>query len=305
MQNWIEQYVHSLSPAEFHVQILLLSAALLWLVYLSWKTWRRYLFIQDTATSKIASAAQGYTEIKGIGEWIPGGEVISPFSQRRCLWYQCRIEQRKSFGKSTRWIEYSHETSDHIFYLKDDTGQCIILPEQAHIIPSVEYRWYGGSLHDRYRRPLTSGWLSLLLGFGSYRFTERLILVADPLYAIGFFKSIRKNAVTDGVNQQVNDLVEQWKKNPRKYLSTFDSDKNGKIQGDEWKQVRKHARSIVLQNRQQMVHHSLQKPLLDNQPFVISALPEERLLKRKFYQLCGYSVLFLLLFSLLIIILKT
>ena len=304
MQAWIEQYISTLSPAEYHFQILLLLAALFFLTYQIIINYRYYRFMADTPTSRIASAAQGYVEIKGVGEMLPGEETRSPFSQRRCLWYQCIVEQRKNIGKSTRWHQISHEISDQIFYLEDETGRCIIIPEGAHIIPSHEYHWYGNSLQDKTRGALRSGSWLRFLGIGRYRFTERLILVAEPVYAIGFFKSIQKNAEPEDIQRRVNDLVKGWKKQPLKYLSAFDIDKNGRIQREEWKLVRRHARHLILKNQQQGAHHTLQQPQQDDQPFVISALSERQLLKRKYYRLIVYSVLFLLLLSVLIMALQ-
>jgi len=305
MQAWIKQYSQTLSPAEYHFQILVLLAAISYLAYKIWQTWHQYRFMADTATSRIASAAQGYTELKGIGELIPGDEIRSPFSQRRCLWYQCIVEERKNIGKSTTWVETGREVSDHIFYLQDDTGRCIIIPEGAHIIPSVSYRWYGNGMQDKARGALRAGWLSGFVGLGRYRFSEQLILVADPIYAIGFFKSIEKNADSTDHQQRVNELISRWKQNPRKYLSAFDMDNNGRIQRDEWKLIRRHAAHLLRQNRQPLMHHTLQQPELNDQPFVISALSEAQLLQRNFYRLLVYSVLFLLLFSTLVMALQT
>jgi hypothetical protein len=307
MHVWIEQYIASLSPAEYQFQLLFLIIVLGYLTYQIWQTHRQYRFMADTATSRIASAAQGYVELKGIGAMIPGAEIRSPFSQRRCLWYQCIVEQRKNIGKSTRWHNISHENSDQIFYLEDQTGCCIILPEGAHIIPSIELHWYGNHLQDKARGALRSGWLARFIGIGRYRFTERLILVADPLYAIGFFRTVQGNTEPEDLQQRVNTLVDGWKQQPLKYLSAFDIDNNGRIQRKEWKLVRAHAKQLILRNRhrQRSEYHTLQQPDQESQPFVISALPEQQILKRKFYRLIVYSVLFLLLFSLLMMALQT
>lgn len=53
------------------------------------------------ATSKIRSASQGYVELKGSGEFMPGDDILSPFSGNRCLWYQCTVDRKQKQGKRT------------------------------------------------------------------------------------------------------------------------------------------------------------------------------------------------------------
>ena len=55
--------------------------------------WRRARAVADTPTSRIASAAQGYVELIGIGKPLGGQPVISPANHLPCLWYRYRIEQ--------------------------------------------------------------------------------------------------------------------------------------------------------------------------------------------------------------------
>ncbi|MBT6549870.1 MAG: hypothetical protein HOM14_00785 [Gammaproteobacteria bacterium] len=299
MEFWIYEYIDGLSPAEYHFQVSLLFIFFCFLIFKIYKTYNRYRFISDTATSKITSAAQGYVELKGLGEMMPGMELVSPFSHRRCLWYQCIVEKRNTTGKYTGWSEQSNETSDDIFLLKDDTSECLIIPEGAFVIPSEESFWYGSSSHDKTRGRLKSWLMSRYIGFGSYRFTEKLITVADPLYAIGLFKSVEKNSELNNLSKQVNNLVDQWKKNPLKYLKKYDVD-NGKIQKQEWKLIRQAAITKIRENQQQTLIHILKNTTEKNQPFIISALSEKQLLIRKFRIIMLYLILCFVILIILI-----
>ena len=299
MEFWIYEYIDGLSPAEYHFQVSLLFIFFCFLIFKIYKTYHRYRFISDTATSKITSAAQGYVELKGLGEMMPGMELVSPFSHRRCLWYQCIVEKRNTTGKYTGWSEQSNETSDDIFLLKDDTSECLIIPEGAFVIPSEESFWYGSSSHDKTRGRLKSWLMSRYIGFGSYRFTEKLITVADPLYAIGLFKSVEKNSELNNLSKQVNNLVDQWKKNPLKYLKKYDVD-NGKIQKQEWKLIRQAAIAKIRENQQQTLIHILKNTTEKNQPFIISALSEKQLLIRKFRIIMLYLILCFVILIILI-----
>ncbi|MBC8212565.1 MAG: hypothetical protein H8E21_16020 [Gammaproteobacteria bacterium] len=293
------QYVKGLSSAEFHVQVTLLAIFICYLLYKSYKTYHQYRFISDTATSKIASAAQGYVELTGLGELMEGSLISSPFSQRRCLWYQCILEKRNSGQKHNYWMEESNQISDELFRLVDDSGECIIIPDGAHVIPSIERVWYANS--NRFNTAQNStGWTAHLIGFGSYRFTERLITVAEPLLVMGLFKSIEKNTTPDSLNDRVNALLQRWKKNPEKYLRQFDRDKNGKIQRAEWTLIRKQAITNIRHQQQETFLHTLQNPNEKNQPFLISSLPESVLILRKQRYIALYFMLFLFLLVILL-----
>lgn len=304
MHLWINEYVQGLSSAEYHLQITLLALFLCFLFYTIYKTHHRYRFINDTATSKITSAAQGYVELKGLGEMMPGQVITSPFSRRRCLWYQCIVEKRVKTGKHSVWSEQSNDISDELFNLHDETGVCVIIPEGAYVIPSEELRWTGSSYQAKYQGRLKSGWLSHFTGFGNYRFTEKLITVADTLYVIGLFKSVEKNSDSESLHKQVNVLVNSWKKQPGKYLKSFDFDNNGKIQKQEWEKIRQYALKKIRKEQQQIFHHTIQKPEEKNQPFVISAVSEQELLKKTLWFLSLYSVLFIFLLMIFISAIK-
>ena len=305
MISWIDEYIKGLSSAEYHLQVSLLFIFLLFLIIRIYKTYHRYRFINDTATSKIASAAQGYVELKGLGELIPGLEITSPFSYRRCLWYQCIVEKKNRSGKYTTWSEQTNEVSDQLFYLKDNTAECVIIPEGAFVVPSEEIIWYGSSYQEKSRGKLKSWWFSRYIGFGSYRFTEKIITVAEPLYVSGLFKSIQKNSDLNSTEKQVEELIKIWKKESQKKLRQFDLDNNGKIQKQECKLVRKRAVEEIREKQQQYFVHIVKKSEEINQPFIISALSEEALKRKKLRILSIYLVLFCFLLITLITAIKS
>jgi len=304
MERWIDYYVQGLSPAEYHLQLLLLCIFIGFILFKTITTYQRFRYIGDTPTSRIASAAQGYVELKGWGEMMPGLTITSPFSQRRCLWYQCIVEKRQRLRNHNVWVEESNEVSDHLFYLQDESGSTVIDPDGAHVIPSSKKTWFGSHPQARLQGGLKNSWLNTHLGFGRYRFTEKLISVADPLYVIGMFTTSQKNIDPDTLHGQVEALVKQWKTNPAYYLKSFDQDNNGKIQKQEWLKIRRHAENSILEQRGQTVHHLMQKPRESNQPYVISTRSEEQLLKGKQRLLLTYIVLFFFLLYVLLLVVK-
>ena len=304
MENWLREYIEGLSSAEYHIQLVLLFAALAYILYKTFQNFHRYRFIGDTPTARIASAPQGYIEIKGLGEMMPGAEIKSPFSSRRCLWYQCKVEKRQRVHKHSIWVEESNEISDHLFHIQDETGLCVIIPDGATVIPSEQTIWYGSNYHDKYQGKLKSWWFSSFMGFGRFRFTERLITVADPMYAIGNFRTVQKNIDLQTLDTRSKELINSWKQDPVRYLKQFDIDNNNKIQRAEWRLIRQHAERIIREQFGQTQYHTLSQPQESNHPFLISAIPEEELLKKKRMSLVLYLVLFFLLLYVLLTAIK-
>ncbi|MCP4289461.1 MAG: hypothetical protein GY792_34410 [Gammaproteobacteria bacterium] len=281
MFSWLEYEIRDMSATNYLVLYCVLAAGLVILLCYAFFTFRRYRYMNATATSKIRSAAQGQVELKGLGELMQNDTIISPFSGSRCIWYHCTIDKKKSSGKRTTWTNISDELSSHLFRLVDDTGECIVDPDHAHVIPESDVTWYGHGTDDRSQPPLKSSLISLSIG--SFRFRERLIRPATSLYALGWFHTQYNNPSEEFVSTQVEDLVRQWKLQPQRYLSEFDLDHNGKIQQGEWKAVWVVARKQVLAEiqRQKNEHHLLSRSQEKRQPYILSALDETALVARK------------------------
>jgi hypothetical protein len=291
MYSWLESEILALSEPDYLVLYTAMVALLGYLAYICYSAFKRFRFVDGTATSKIRSAAQGQVELKGLGEWLPGDSISSPFSESRCVWYHCTIDKRERSGKRTTWTSISDECSGHLFQLVDDTGACIIDPDDAHVIPETDITWYGRNAEARRRVPTRASWIQL--GIGNYRFRERLIRPATSLYALGWFRTVHSNPSDEFISKQVEDLVRQWKLQPRRYLGDFDVDQNDKIQKQEWKAIRAAARKQVLRklNSENQEQHILSCPQDKRHPYILSATGEDELVARKkFYaysSVCG------------------
>ena len=296
MPDWWYAYLDGQSPAEHSFQLVVLLVALLFVAWKSYRSYHHRRFIQDTPTSRVASAAQGYVELKGLGEYLPDGNTRSPFSDRRCLWYHCRVEVRRQRGSRSYWSEESDERSDDLFVLRDETGDCVVIPDGAEVIPAQKRVWYGaGPAASRHSGGRSNRWLGMVLGIGRYRFTEELILVADQLYVIGQFESKQLALDPQTLEQQAADLVKHWKIQPQRFLAAFDLNKDKRIDADEWKLVRQHARQQVEQKYQTRTMHLIRKPGEQRQPFLISCQDEETLLKKNRVLVVIYLALFFIL----------
>lgn len=242
---------------------------------------RRTRLMQDTPTSRIRSAAQGYVELSGYAKLIDGPPIHAPLTHSPCVWWRYTIEERRTTHsngrRTTRWVTVDRGMSDDLFKLVDDTGECIVDPEAATVVPGVRHRWRGAT-----RRPTTGpkagGWGV----FGRYRYVEHLIPPLSPLYALGQFRSQGVHHSFDEA-AQVRDLLADWKRDEARLLAEFDADGDGSIDLQEWEAVRAKAietvRSQLVQQATETDLHVLSRPA-DRRTFLLSAVPQDKLTGR-------------------------
>lgn len=245
--------------------------------------------IENTPTSRVRSAAQGYVELIGHGQLMPGQPIVAPLTGLECTWYSYRVEQRTTDyvggRRRSRWRTVQKGTSTDLFNLVDGTGACVIDPEGAAVTPSESDVWYGNHPQPD-RGPAATGGAWALLGLGSqpYRYREQRMRPGDPLYAIGLFKTLGGAGGGGDVNLEVRELVREWKQNTEALLARFDRNRDGTFDMAEWGAVREAARREVLAShaeREQLPPVNLMGKTGDpRRPYLLSALGEHRLVKR-------------------------
>jgi len=142
--------------------------------------------VRDTPTSKIVSAAQGYTELIGRGHAFTTSSLQGPLSNRPCLWYRYHVERKDS--KNEWRIVESGESRD-LFFLKDDTGLCLIDPIDANIDSNHYQQWKE---------------------FESERKSEAVLLHDDSLYAIGQFKTVSPASTGIAEDERLTRAAQEW-----------------------------------------------------------------------------------------------
>jgi hypothetical protein len=190
--------------------------------------YRRYRQIHDLPTSRIASAAQGYVELFGRSEMLPGHPLTSRLSGRPCCWYHFEVEERTSNNK---WRTVDRGASVEQFLLIDDTGQCVVSPEGAEVLSQSHRRWTQGKR----------------------RYNEWLLLPRCDLYAIGAFTTVSGAAVAASDERaDVGRLLGDWKTDQQTLLERFDLDKDGKIDLREWELARLQAQREIRKQHAEM-----------------------------------------------------
>lgn len=205
-------------------------------------SYRRYRQIHDLPTSKVASAAQGYVELFGRAEMLPGETLASRLSRSPCCWFSYEIEEQ---GSDNKWKTVDSGVSVAHFLLVDDTGQCVVSPDGAEVLTQTRKQWEEGS----------------------YRYSEWLMLPADALYAIGEFSTTTAGtAAARDEHADVGALLNEWKAEKKQLHERFDLDKDGKLDIKEWELARLQARREVhrqqvdIQSRSVEGVHVLRKP---------------------------------------------
>ena len=219
---------------------------------------RRARTIEDTATSKVASAAQGYVELLGRAEQPIGTPTVSPYTGLPCVWYRYRIERRESDNK---WRQVETRQSDQCFRLVDGSGACVVDPDGAEVLTSRTQTW----VRD------------------GYRYTEQLLLAKDRLYAIGGFATCSGTALELDSSASAAPLLADWKQDRPRLLARFDTNRDGQIDLAEWEVARAEARAEAAAQHQEarLRHgpHLMRKPL-DGRLYLLSNLQPGELARR-------------------------
>lgn len=220
-------------------------------------TYRRARAIDDTPVSRIGSAAQGYAELLGQGQPLAGEPVTSPLRHLPCLWYRYLIERRRD----NKWQRESSGESDVSFIVDDGTGECLVDPGGAEILPAQKETW-----------------VEL-----DHRYTEWLLLRDERIYVLGQFETRRGSDLGIDRGEAVKALLAEWKKAPQDLLTRFDLDGNGELDMREWALARAQARREVerMEREASLASdiHTVRRPH-DGRLYLISSLPPEKLSRR-------------------------
>jgi len=218
---------------------------------------RRARAVEDTPTSKIASAHQGYVELVGAAR-LGRGMLAAPLTGRECVWYRFRVEKK---GSKNKWVTERSGCSDTPFLVDDGSGVAVVDARRAEMIIDAGRQWIEGAR----------------------RYTEWIINEGEQVYAIGDFASEGGSNSSLDRNADVSALLAQWKQHKQTLHERFDLDSDGKVDEREWSLARRAAQREVqrrhLEILAQPVTHVLRKPD-SGRPFLVSNLDSAKLGRR-------------------------
>lgn len=222
---------------------------------------RRLRLVRDTATSQIASAAQGYVELIGRGKPLSDPPLLSKLTGLPCLWYRYRIERKTGNNK---WQIEEQGESDEPFQIDDGSGRCVIDPSGAEILTGHKDTWHQAE----------------------HRYTEWKLLDIDMLYAIGQFRTFGGSSVELRLNDEMREVLAEWKQNMPDLHQRFDLNGDGELDMQEWMLARqaakREAEKRMATARAEPDTHYLLQPS-DGRLFLISNLPQSKLERRYWF----------------------
>lgn len=257
--------------------------------------------IEDTPTSKIRSAHQGYVELVGFAKAGPEQLLLSGLSQTPCLWYRYNIERYESSGKNSSWRTIESKTSEQPFTLNDGSGDCYVMPKRAEVSTIRKRNWKGNSRH-----PNKTGGINL---FGQrYRYTEEILCADDLLYVIGLFETRHPPSPTAIRDAEMAKILNEWKQDYDKLTERFDRNGDGEIDLQEWELVRTEA--LRKAERQQRATgpvspvHTISYSPNRRQPYIIASSEPESLSRRYRWQALALLLVSVISASILIWMLR-
>ena len=227
---------------------------------LAWaQTYQRARAIADVATSRVASAAQGYAELSGRATGDASELLRSPCSGTVCIWYRFKTYTRD--GGERGWREIDRGESATTFELNDGSGSCRVDPEHAEIIAPV-------------RR---------VIQMDSERHVEELLPPGSTVFVLGEFTTVGGASTPLSEHDDVSALLAQWKRDPDDLRRRFELGGHGAFDLQEWEQVRRLATQAVRQQHREMRAmaelHLVRAPH-DGRAFLISTLSGQHLRRR-------------------------
>lgn len=229
---------------------------------------RRRHAITGMATSRIASAAQGYVELHGWGRPLDLNPLHSPLSGAPCLWYRYQVEHKTNEDK---WETVEQAESQTSFVLDDGSGQCLVDPEGAEIVTRHCRRW----------------------SEGDYRYVEWTLQQRDRIYVLGNFLTRHPSQGLDA-GADVRELLAQWKTDQTGLLRRFDLDRDGQLDEREWGLARRLARGEV-EKRHRELRRQPELHLVEGAPsslYLISNHEPDKLARRFLWMAAGQLVVF-------------
>ncbi|MBI4020496.1 MAG: hypothetical protein HY367_04135 [Candidatus Aenigmarchaeota archaeon] len=161
----------------------------IFLFFMGFRWLRQKRLIENIPTSKVRSLAMGLVEV--YGKAVPAKALRSELTGEACVYYRYAIEELRQTGKSAVWVTILSGKGQESFYLKDNTGSVLIIPQDAEvdIPPDLQFEsGWGRDPPESVKAFMKNHGKSYegFLGINKkMRFTEWHIAPGDMLYVMG------------------------------------------------------------------------------------------------------------------------
>ena len=140
-------------PSESWFWLLVLGCAVVGGGWIAFRWLHIARMLEDTPTSRVRSAAQGYVELVGRAGRARRHEEPRAADATPRVWWKYRVQRRtgSSSGRNQRskWQTVKSGHSEQPFLLDDGTGECIVQPAGAEVLTTETTTWYGDTAWPR------------------------------------------------------------------------------------------------------------------------------------------------------------
>ena len=183
-----------------------------------------FLLARNIPRSKIRSAALGLVEIQG--EVISEQVLTTPYSKSPCVYYSCELQEYRRNYSSGSGIEYqwetiSTETHRMPFWVKDETGQIPVFPNDAEFeIPQKKSGFLENAGEDTNSRFMTAR-------VGDKRYYEYYLSPHENVCVLGTLAVRNNTSIPKGIHKGSGKSV----------FIISDSSKNGLNDALKWQML--------------------------------------------------------------------
>ncbi|MFC3150150.1 LemA family protein [Litoribrevibacter euphylliae] len=165
LEKRINQQADSKLTSGWHYFFFFLGLSLMALFsYLGFRRIKFKRLIENIPTQKTLGLVPGMSEVQGSIQLPEKTQSLkSPMTSSECCWYHYLVKEKRGTGKDAKWVTVVDDLQYMDFECEDEEGRVKIVPVDAEIITS----------HSNSR---TSG---------NRSYSEKLLKLNDPLYAIG------------------------------------------------------------------------------------------------------------------------
>lgn len=248
--------------------------------YTGFKILRHRRLIENTPRSKIASMPLGLVEVHGKADAIY--QLTAPLTQRPCVYFEILVEEYRG-GKRKSWRKvFSTNSAAVDFLVKDETGMVTVQPQNAifYFTKDDKITFQNSlfaSLSTDANQYLSSKGLAVTSFLGTnrnFKITETVLPFQQDIFVLGDFTQ----KVSDPQSRQQELLIQklrELRKSPE-IIKKYDTNKDGKLDAEEWETVRKTIESEIVQ-KSDLENKKLVIRSCRNHPFIISRMSEKEL----------------------------
>lgn len=187
--------------------------------------------IQALPTSKVRSMAMGTVELAGSAMELE--PLLDPIYGEPCVFFSIRVQEQRRTGKRSHWATvYRKDSADKPFYLRDETGQVLIMPKGGEV--------HGGLTLKRWRSGLIGSATDAATDFmnrhvsrwRSGRLDATIIRPVMPVYVLGYAATLPR-AYDEAAGVAEAEAARKLKGDAAK-MAALDANGDGRIDSFEW-----------------------------------------------------------------------